>query len=392
LKKFKKQALGAADDSRAADGKEIFSYFQAKAKAEELFKEWRKEARRAADGEPAASDTYTVGMAMADYFANCDTRGVKGLAQDERRSQAWIRPTLGDQPVAKLTRRGLDKWLAGIAESGRRVRTGVGKEQSFKPAPANDDEQRARRGSANRIWAVLRAALNYALDRGRDTGVIDGSAWRSVQPFKGVGQARTRILDIADQVRLVNACPPDFRRLVRGALLTGARYGELARVKVGDFDREARTLWIAPGKTDKSRYVALTDEGVDLFTELCAGRPGADRIFLRDQVSRRNRSDLGLAWGPMDQTKPMARACKSAGLEPLGFHQLRHSYASMLLKAGVPVAFIAAQLGHSNTRMVETVYGHLHTSALVEAIRKLAPRLGITTPAKVEPLKVGGGV
>jgi integrase len=49
---------------------------------------------------------------------------------------------------------------------------------------------------------------------------------------------------------------------------------------------------------------------------------------------------------------------------------------------------VAAQLGHTDTRMVERHYGHLCPNALAESIRSLAPKLGIESPAKVEPLKI----
>jgi integrase len=87
----------------------------------------------------------------------------------------------------------------------------------------------------------------------------------------------------------------------------------------------------------------------------------------------------------------MLAACKGAKVEPLGFHQLRHSYASALVNAGMALAFVAAQLGHSDTRMVEKHYGHLAPSALKDAIRKLAPKLGIHTPGKLEGLNIKRG-
>ena len=63
-------------------------------------------------------------------------------------------------------------------------------------------------------------------------------------------------------------------------------------------------------------------------------------------------------------------------------------YASALVNAHLPLAFVAAQLGHSDTRMVEKHYGHLAPSALKDAIRKLAPTLGIFRPGKLDGLKI----
>jgi integrase len=86
----------------------------------------------------------------------------------------------------------------------------------------------------------------------------------------------------------------------------------------------------------------------------------------------------------------MADACTTAGLDPLGFHELRHSYASMLVNAGCPLAYVAAHLGHSDTRMVEKHYGHLAPNAMADSIRALMPKLGLTDAPKVAPLEIGG--
>ena len=79
----------------------------------------------------------------------------------------------------------------------------------------------------------------------------------------------------------------------------------------------------------------------------------------------------------------MARACEAAKIKHLTFHELRHTYASALVNAGVPLAFVARQLGHADTRMVELHYGHLAHSAMAESIRRLTPTLGLGKPAKL---------
>jgi len=78
------------------------------------------------------------------------------------------------------------------------------------------DGLRKRRATANRILTVLKAALNHAWKSGH---VSSDDAWRRVKPFRAVETARVRYLSDAECVRLVNACEPAFRNLVRGALL-----------------------------------------------------------------------------------------------------------------------------------------------------------------------------
>jgi len=53
---------------------------------------------------------------------------------------------------------------------------------------------------------------------------------------------------------------------VRGALLSGARYSELARMHVADFHRDSGTLLVRTSKAGKVRHIELTAEGLDFFT------------------------------------------------------------------------------------------------------------------------------
>ena len=410
-KVFKKTALGTADDILQADGGGILDYKQARDKTEAWFKDCTNEATRIAGGEVPQVGPFTVADALKAYFEDGKRRGVKGLDRDELRAGAWITPELGPVEVAKLTRRRLETWLTKTAEAARRVRTPkpaapgtpVPQPRNFKtprvpkappvaPAPpSTEDEKRARKDSANRVLTTLKAALNHAMDRRLVS--CTGEAWRETKPYRGTTKARVRFLSVEDQVRLVNVCPADFRRLVKGALFTGGRYGELARATIQDFDPTGGTLFLIGKGTGegKPRRVVLTEEGQAFFQEMAAGRPAGDLLFLRDQVERRNRQEVGFAWGHSDQARFMTKACEASGLDPLGFHELRHSYASMLVNAGCPLVYVAAQLGHSDTRMVEKHYGHLAPNALAESVRALMPKLGFGTAPKVAPLKVGSG-
>ena len=59
----------------------------------------------------------------------------------------------------------------------------------------------------------------------------------------------------------------------------------------------------------------------------------------------------------------MVEACARAKIKPaVGFHQLRHTWASLAVMNGVPLMVVARNLGHANTRMVEKHYGHLAES------------------------------
>jgi integrase len=92
-------------------------------------------------------------------------------------------------------------------------------------------------------------------------------------------------------------------------------------------------------------------------------------------------------WGDGHQQDPMERACECAGIPHLGFHQLRHTYASLPLMSGMPMMVLARNLGHRDTRMVEHQCGHLLRSYEDEMIEAHAPKFGIETDTKLAAIR-----
>ena len=65
------------------------------------------------------------------------------------------------------------------------------------------------------------------------------------------------------------------------------------------------------------------------------------------------------------------RALESAGVERIRFHDLRHTYASLLIEQGENIKYIQTQLGHSNPTMTLNVYAHLMKPVNQEAACRL---------------------
>jgi integrase len=115
---------------------------------------------------------------------------------------------------------------------------------------------------------------------------------------------------------------------------------------------------------------------------------------LRRPVLRRTRSealkDLS-GWASYDETDFMEKAAEKAKVGKLTFYELRHTYASGLVNKGVPLVFVASQLGHADIRMVQKHYGLLCPSALAESIRLLVPLLGLGGSLVAQPLDIKKG-
>jgi integrase len=350
--------LGLADDFKVAGG---LSYEQAVERAYD------------STGTRAKGEA-TVADAMAVYLTWLKAHRATGN-DAERRTNKLILPDLGHIKIADLTSKQIADWRDNLASTPALARTRKGAAQNFRASPRTAEQKRARQASVNRVMSTLRAALNMAF---RNSEVDDDAAWRRVKPFEKVTAARPGYLSREEAQRLVNAADQTsgFRDLVHAALLTGCRFSELCRLRVRDFHRGK--LHITTSKSGRSRDVVLTEEGIAFFQSLVAGRAAEEPMLLR----------RGEAWKPSEQTRLMLEACRNAKIEPpVGFHQLRHSWASLAVMAGMPLQVIARNLGHSSTVMVEKHYGHLADSYIDAMIRQHAPSFGITRPTNVRALR-----
>lgn len=399
--RYKVHRVGIADDLVRADGIAILSYDQ----AIEYALSWFEAASVAEFG-------YTVRRAVEDYHAYLTSerkpsaRNAEGLLKShvprEVTSESGDKIPLADIEVTKLTPLVIREWRAGFLDSG------------------------LTRATANNHLAVLKAALSKAY-QDLPQKVPSDHAWRRVKPLRNAINPRVGYYTVEQAAQLMAACEPDFAFLVEGALLTGCRHGELRRLDVSDFHMDAVRPWIhvRTAKNGRGRKVFLDDQGARLFTRLThqrdpiepmfistvvtgaligvakrEGRPCVPRIEaikerLQDApwrsvdldpemlwyltgITGLRREELWTEqwrrWRVSSQIRRMRAAGDSLGFSIKNFHALRHTYASLLIQAGVPLKFVADQLGHSSVRMVEQHYGHLAPSVVAEAIREHMPR------------------
>jgi integrase len=353
---YKVETFAQADDAEDANGVELLDFWQAQEHARSM----RPSSRRGA---------YTVKDAVRDYLETLEGRPSH---YDFKKRLAFALDAFGEKPVNDLVADEIRKWHRKLAMTPARSRTKQGDKQQYRAGDLGDPEvARKRQTSANRCLSMLKAALNHAWVEKKTTGVESRDEWMRVKPFAGVDVPRARYLSLAECRRLINACDVEFRVLVQAALYTGARYSELARLRVADFDSQSGTLHVRRSKTDKDRRIILTDEGRQFFSQITVGHPGSDLI-------------LGREWKKANQSEPMKAACERAKIDPpIGFHGLRHTWASLSIMAGMELMVVAKALGHADARMVQRVYGHLHADFVNQQIRDKAPSFGMVEPSNV---------
>jgi len=315
-------AIGHADDYADADGQNFLTFFEAQDKAKSM-------ARTTNDGR--ILKPITVGEAAANYLQVLTVKNARTAYDTRLRLEKHFLPKFREKPVANLTKTILDNWLASLV---------------VKSDAAEDI--RKSKDTANRVLSMVKALLNHAI-RDQSLGLKDDSPWRLVRPFNQVSKPRdTRYTD--DEVRKIinGAKDRSAASLIKGAFLTGARYGEMIQSLVSSVDLEAKA-WAVRGKTG-GRTILLQKSAVEFFGSLIEGRSADDFLF--------RRSD-GRRWKKSDQTRPFKEALSAAGLPGQGsIYALRHTYISSAIEGGVPLTVISRNCGTS-VRMIEQTYAKL---------------------------------
>jgi integrase len=218
--------------------------------------------------------------------------------------------------------------------------------------------------SVNRELALLRRMLNVAVQED----------WIRRNPMRGgdsliciaAERKRERILTFTEESLLLAQCTgkrEHLRPIIIAALETGMRKGELLKLKWSDIDFEEGIVHVKAfnTKTERARDVAMTPL---LRAEL-------EKLW---QASPKNH-DL-LVFGIVDNVqKSFDGARCAAGLPDVRFHDLRHTHASRLVAAHIPLTEVGRALGHTQAN---TTYRYANSN--VETARRIAEALSTARP------------
>jgi integrase len=182
---------------------------------------------------------------------------------------------------------------------------------------------------------------------------------------------RERIASSSESAALIAALRPEDRALWGCAFYAGLRRGELRALLWNDVD-------LAGGLIRVER--SMSGHGETREPKSRAGRRGVPIVAaLRDLLVEHKlvtrRSD-GLVFGssaaqPFTSTAVRKRALtawRRLGLDPIGLHECRHTFASLLIAAGVNAKAITAYLGHASIQTTFDLYGHLMPGNQDEAV------------------------
>ncbi len=282
----------------------------------------------------------TVREAADNYTEYLELKKGKTAAANARwRVKRQILPVLGNMPLDRLKLQQIRKWLHSFVVAG------------------NDEEVRKSKATANRNFSTLKATLNLAYKEGL---VHSDRAWKGVERFKNSEGSRKDYLNSEQVKKLLDTTEVYFHDLLKAAVLTGARYGELCRLKAGDLDKANGLLNIPYGKTG-SRTFPLTKNTKDFFSNMAKDKLPDAPLLTKDGAN---------SWRTSNQTRLMREAVKAAGLpESIVFYTLRHSFIADLIDKNMNV-FDIAKITGTSIDMIEKHYGKLFKDRVVEVLEK----------------------
>lgn len=312
--------------------------------------------------KPTATISYYCGLWLEDYV-----KQTKRATTYQRYKSLWnthIKAIIGNAVIDEIKRSDIRNTLLAIDKKGlakssiagcRNVLSGI-----FEYAI---DEEVVRH---NPVRGILR---KLGLDEHGNRTPVEPMTAKEVEAF-------------------LDACAKYQKRwypFFLAAFRTGARLGELLALHWGDIDWQGRYILVQRSfrqgrvtstKTSKARRVdmseQLTWELERLYSQrkregLSAGKGKPEEIIFHTKGGYTSQNSIRNVW---------LRVLGKAGFRHRRFHDIRHTFASLLLSNGESPVYVKEQLGHSSIQMTVDVYGHLIPSGN----RKAVDRLDAKTP------------
>jgi integrase len=202
---------------------------------------------------------------------------------------------------------------------------------------------------------------------------------RDAERPKGQGKTQKKVIKILqpDEInKLIESTKvKKYKVLFRLAIMCGARQGELLGLKWPDIDWDNSQIHIQRTYNNQAWYDTKTETSnrkIDIGPSMMAELKKWKLACLPNKLNLVFPNKMG---GPIDHNNLLKRnfypAIEKAKLGKFRFHDLRHTYASLLIDQGENIKYIQTQLGHSNPTVTLNVYAHLMKPTNQEAAIRL---------------------
>ncbi|MCX5743918.1 MAG: site-specific integrase [Proteobacteria bacterium] len=328
--------------------------------------------RQIADGElPAEIDgKRLLGTSLDAWLVAIEKQ--RSHEAYESRVRLYVKPTLAELPIAKVTAERLKKLCGELAA------------------------RKLARGTIDGVLACLGTAWTFFAASGwvpRNSSPVPDVKLKGLVVDK-VKPSIEWIPNTPDVTRLLAACRPNIRNLCAVLVGTGMRLDEALHLRWIDVDLEHRQITISQGrkgppKSGKPRTIPILDAAVLALLREMKIAAGTDTLLWpgasRDKDGRQR---------PRDQSavsRPFKLAVKRAGMpSTIHLHCLRHTFAGLYLTAGGDIYRLRNLLGHSSVKITEGTYGHLAMGAFASDYGRVTIAMPSETEGKLIPFPTLG--
>lgn len=296
------------------------------------------EAECRAEADRAAVEDASLGAAMSALY---ESMRIGGKAASTIRNVE----SKGGQVLRVL---GVNRKLSTLEPPhGGEVLSGYVRKRASEEVQRPDEDGNPRTTQRSTIaaeLAILFMALNRAARLGKFKGPVRALA---VPELRGAHKPRKSWRTIEESKRLIEHTPPQWRDHVEVYIGTGARRMELYKITASDIDAQTNRVHIRGTKTEQAdRWVPMTPRVREILERRAEARP-TGRLF-----NEWTRAHLDLA--------PI---CERAKVPYTTVSDLRRTFASLMLSAGVSSSVLKELMGHTTTKQIDLVYGHASEEA-----------------------------
>jgi len=225
--------------------------------------------------------------------------------------------------------------------------------------------------TVNRELSVLKRAFNLAID----WKIVDENPVRNVR-FLRQPEPKERILSKDEEERLLEASSEHLKPIIIAALQTGMRKAEVANLRWEQVDMKNKEIEVVKTKSGKKRIIPISE---DLFKELNLLRNrNGNSEFVFQYVDQKTGEKKHLRYF----RRSFETACRRAKITGFTFHDLRHTFASRLVRSGVDLITVKDLLGHYSVKTTER-YTHSNQEQKRKAVELLSTESGGKKAEKV---------
>lgn len=316
----------------------------------------------------APSEFMTVAEIVEKYVANHVSAKASAdtVAQYQDLARLHVIPHIGEFIARDMKRAHVEAFRTTLMKTpARQPRRSTKKKHKTAPPPSRMISAR----TIEKVMQLLSAAFKYSCSH----------EWTVRNPCTGVARPKKIVTSAEGAIVAGSTLTPDeatkllthaserYRLLIKVAIVTGLRQSELLGLQWGDVDWNDRTFFVRRRWRNGRFSEPKTANSVRRveFPQAIVGELKAWRLQCPKPKEGEKNFDLVF---PNAEGKPesgsnishyaLAPALRRAGLRKVRFHDLRHTYASLMLSAGENVAVVSRQLGHASIAITLQVYRH----------------------------------